>query len=101
MTFHLQKLKLAVNLLSYRTKASDVFYLYFYDSDANLTSFIGYLFKNIHFRDFPGSLVVKTSPSNAGGVGSIPGRGAKIPHASRPKNQNMKQKQYCSKFNKD
>ena len=44
--------------------------------------------------------MVKTSPSNAGGVGSIPGWGAKIPHASRPKNQNIKQKQYCSKFNK-
>jgi len=32
--------------------------------------------------DFPGSPVVKTSPSNAGGAGSIPGEGAKIPHAS-------------------
>ena len=28
--------------------------------------------------------MVKTSPSNAGGVGSIPSQGAKIPHASRP-----------------
>ena len=27
--------------------------------------------------------------------------GAKIPHASQPKNQNTKQKQYCNKFNKD
>ena len=27
-----------------------------------------------------------TSPSNAGGVGSIPGRGAKLPHTSQPKN---------------
>ena len=35
--------------------------------------------------------MVKTSPSNAGGVSSIPGQGAKIPHASRPKNQNAKQ----------
>ena len=35
-------------------------------------------------RDFPGGPVVKTSLSNAGGAGSIPGRGAKIPHASRP-----------------
>ena len=32
--------------------------------------------------------MVKTSPSNTGGVGSIPGQGAKIPHASWPKNQN-------------
>ena len=52
-------------------------------------------------RDFPGSPVVRTSPSNAGGVGSIPGRGAGIPHTSRPKNQDIKQKQYCGKFNKD
>ena len=35
--------------------------------------------------DFPGGPVVKTSPSNAGGVGSIPDWGAKIPHASGPK----------------
>ena len=51
--------------------------------------------------DFPGSPVVKTSPSNAGGEGSIPGWGAKIPHALGPKNQHIKQKQYCNKFNKD
>ena len=41
--------------------------------------------------------MVKISPSNAGGVGSIPGRGAKIPHASQPKSQNIKHK----KINKD
>ena len=52
-------------------------------------------------KDFLGGPVVKTSPSNAGGVGSIPGQGAKIPHALWPKNQNIKQKQYCDKFNKD
>ena len=51
--------------------------------------------------DFPGGPVVKTSPSNAGGAGLIPGWGAKIPHASQPENQNIKQKQYCNKFNKD
>ena len=51
--------------------------------------------------DFPGGPVVKTSPSNAGGVGSIPGRGDKIPHALRPEKQNIKQKQYCNEFNKD
>ena len=44
--------------------------------------------------------MVTTSPSNAGGAGLIPGWGAKIPHASRPKNQNIKQKQYCNEFNK-
>ena len=52
-------------------------------------------------RDFPGGPVVKTSPSNAGDAGLIPGWGAKIPHASWPKNQNIEQKQYCNKFNKD
>ena len=36
-----------------------------------------------------------------GGAGSIPGWGAKIPQASGPKNQNIKQKQYGNKFNKD
>ena len=60
-----------------------------------------FLQKKKILRDFPGHPVVKTSPSNAGGAGSIPGRGAKIPHASWPKNQNRKQKQYCNKFNKD
>ena len=39
--------------------------------------------------------------SNAGGAGSIPGWGAKIPHALCSKHQNIKQKQYCNKFNKD
>ena len=46
--------------------------------------------KESHHWDFPGGPVVKTSPSNAGGVGSIPGRGAKIPHASRPKKPKRK-----------
>ena len=45
--------------------------------------------------------MVKTSPSNAGGAGSIPGHDIKIPHVSQPKIQNIKQKQYCNKFNKD
>ena len=40
--------------------------------------------------DFPGSPMLKTLPSNAGDVGLIPGRGGKIPHASGPKNQNIK-----------
>ena len=52
---------------------------------------------------FPGGAVVKTSLSNAEGAGSIPGQGSKIPHALWPKKkkQNIKQKQYCNKFNKD
>ena len=41
--------------------------------------------------------MIKTLPSNAGGVGSIPGWGAKI--LSVKKKQNIKQKQYCNKFN--
>ena len=43
----------------------------------------------------------KTLPSNAGGAGSIPGWGVKIPCALRPKNQNIKQKPYCNRFHKD
>ena len=53
------------------------------------------------YRDFFGSPVVKTLPSSEGGVGLIPDPGGKIPHASWPKNQNIKQKPYCKKFNKD
>ena len=41
--------------------------------------------------EFPSGPVVKTLPSNAGGVGSIPGWGAKILCALGPKNQNIKQ----------
>ena len=45
--------------------------------------------------------MVKTLPSNAGCVGSIPGQGAKIPHALSSENQSIKQKQYGNKFSKD
>ena len=60
--------------------------------------------------------MVRTLPSIAGSVGSIPGWEAKIPHASWPKSKTkqyktiyiyiyiyiyIKQKQYCNKFNKD
>ena len=38
-------------------------------------------------EDFPSAPVVKTSPSNAGGAGSIPGQRAKIPQDSWPENQ--------------
>ena len=44
--------------------------------------------------DFLGCPVVRTSPSNAGGAGSVPDRGAEIPDAMWPhtpqKTQNMK-----------
>ena len=36
--------------------------------------------------------MVKTSPSNAGVAGSIPGQGTKIPGASRPKKKKKKDK---------
>ena len=36
--------------------------------------------------------MVKTLSSNAGGVDSVSGWGAKIPHAARSKNKNIKQK---------
>ena len=49
--------------------------------------------------------MVETLPSSAGGMGSIPGQGAKIPHGLWPKNQNIKkkkkQKQCCNKSNKN
>ena len=48
----------------------------------------------------PDSPVVKISSSNAEGVGTITGLGTKTPHASGPKNQNIKQKHCCFKFNK-
>ena len=51
--------------------------------------------------DFPGGTVVGTLPSNAGSVGSIPGERAKLPQAYTPKNHNIKENQYCNKFNKD
>ena len=63
------------------------------------------LLKSLSFGASPGSLVVvKTSPSNAEAVDSVPHWGAKIPHASWPKKQKknpMKQKQYCNKFSKE
>ena len=39
-------------------------------------------------RGFPGGPVVKALPSNAKGIGSISGQGAKIPHVSQPKKKN-------------
>ena len=54
--------------------------------------------KDTQKRDPPGSPVVKTLSSHAGGAGSIPDGGAKIPHAFWPKNENIKQNQYRNKF---
>ena len=57
-------------------------------------------FRKLH-GDFPGNPVVEASPSSVGSVRSVPGWGGKTPHASKPRNQNIKQKQSCNKFNKD
>ena len=48
-----------------------------------------YFNKRHFYQDLPGSPVVNILPSNAGGAGSIPGWGVKIPHDSWPKNQNI------------
>ena len=45
--------------------------------------------------------MVKLLPTHAEGVGLNPGPEDKIPHTLRPKTQNIKQKQYCNKFNED
>ena len=52
-------------------------------------------------RGVSGGPVVKTSPANTGVAGLIPGQGTIVPHASGPKAPNIRQKQYCNKFNKD
>ena len=50
-------------------------------------------YSDIYLRmDMHGSKAVKTLIFNVGCVGSIPGWEAKIPHASWPKNQTIKQK---------
>ena len=53
--------------------------------------------------DFPGGPVVKTSPCNARGVGSITGRELRphMPQGQANEQKNIKLKQYCNKFNKD
>ena len=56
--------------------------------------------KDRKYWDFPGGSEVKTLPPSAGGVGSIPGQGAKFPHAFWPKSQDIKQREYWSKFHK-
>ena len=50
---------------------------------------------------FPGVPVVRTLPSNAGGVGSVPGWEAIRSHMPVAKKQNIKQKRCCNEFNKD
>ena len=56
---------------------------------------------------FPGSPVVKISPPNGWGVGSIPAWGDKMPQGGiscmphRKKQNKTKQNKYYNKFNKD
>ena len=45
--------------------------------------------------------MVKISSFSVGGMGSIPGGRAKIPHALGPKNQSIKQKEHRNKINND
>ena len=56
----------------------------FYDSTFIISSYHKYRHKN-NSGDFPGSPVVKTLPSKADDLGSIPGQEATISHALRPK----------------
>ena len=49
--------------------------------------------KKEYMWDFPHGPVVKTLSSAPEDMGLIPGLGAKIPHASWPEKQNIKQKQ--------
>ena len=61
----------------------------------------GQSIQELVYGDFPGGPVVQTSPSKAGGEGSVPYWEVKTLHASWSKNQSIKQKQYCNKFRKD
>ena len=54
------------------------------------------------FKDFPGRLVVKILPSNAGDMDSIPAWGANMSHGQKTKTLKKKktQKQFSNKFNR-
>jgi len=54
-----------------------------------------------NYGDFPGGPGVKTLPYNSGDMDPIPGQRAKIPNASWPKKQNIKEKKHCNNFNND
>ena len=56
---------------------------------------------DIEHQNSPGGSMVETSPSNAGDVGSVSGQGTEIPPTLQPKNQNVRQRQYCNEFSKD
>ena len=46
-------------------------------------------------------LSIQTLPSNAEGVGSVPGQGGKMPRTSLSTNQSIKQKQHRNIISKD
>ena len=50
-------------------------------------------FKNLYWGYSPGGQLIKTSPSNTGDEGSIPGWEAKIPHVWGQKKKNNPPKQ--------
>ena len=54
-----------------------------------------------HEREFPGCPVVRNPPSNVGNVGSIPGRGSKVPHASEQLKPPMTTRESQQAANKD
>ena len=61
--------------------------------DIIISPLIYFLFKKEKpFRNFPGGPEIKTSPSNTGGAGSIPGQRVKIPLVLGPKKKKKKHK---------
>ena len=48
------------------------------------------IYQDLIFRDLPDCSAVSMPPSNAGGVGLIPGRGIKIPHAASSQEKKRK-----------
>ena len=50
-------------------------------------------------EEFPWWSSGKTAPSDAEGVGLIPGPGTKIPDALQPPKPKPRRKQYCNKVN--
>ena len=95
-------LKLFLSVSLYKEQTSKFFFLCVYELFHNVSKWKPYQ-SDWNAIEFAGGPVFRTPPSYTyGGVGSIPGRGTKIPHDSRPKKkkpQNIKQKQYWSKFN--
>ena len=52
--------------------------------------------KNLDYRYFPGSPLIKNLPPNVGNMSSIPGWGTKNPHATRQLSLNATMKTQCS-----